>query len=236
MLPVLAADRQRRWLLLADGGLRLREAFADGLPLDSWAEILVAYADLQLSLAGHVDELLQIGARNRRLALLPTLYDDLLAEREWLLLDQPEGLTEGELQRLLAAAPHVQELCERLSAYAVPASLHHNDLHDANIFAAHGRYLFFDWGDSSISHPFFSLRTAFANIENRFGLSENDPLFERLAQAYWRRWTAYESEERLSTVSNCITRNFSGEKRVLKDKISIPITRPFSSKSSMMPG
>jgi hypothetical protein len=194
---VLHTDTGRGWMLLADGGQRLRERFKAGLAMSAWMEILAEYADLQIGLAGHVDELLALGARDRRLSLLPALYQALLADTEWLLLDQPDGLTSSEYQRLLRAGPQVSALCERLAAYAIPESLHHNDLHDGNIFIKNGRTLFFDWGDSSIAHPFFSLRTVFVSIENSFGLEEDDPIFAEYAQAYLRPWTKYESEANL---------------------------------------
>ena len=77
-------------------------------------------------------------------------------------------------------------------------SLHHNDLHDANIFFADNRPLFFDWGDSSIAHPFFSLRTVFVIIEYSFDLEEGDPFFDDLAQAYLQPWTIHETAENLT--------------------------------------
>ncbi len=204
---VLAADAKKGWFLMADGGQTLRHAFR--LPgrgrsrtaptVDSWRAILIRYAGLQIDLTAHVNELLQLGAPDQRLAIFPDLYHDLLAEQEYLLIDQPDGLTTVEYERLLAAAPQVTALCQELSAYNIPMSLHHNDLHDANIFFADSHPLFFDWGDSSIAHPFFSLRTVFVSIEYSFGLDEADPFFAELAQAYLQPWTVMETQANLIT-------------------------------------
>ena len=120
-----------------------------------------------------------------------------MAEREYLHIDQPDGLTTAEYERLLEATPRVAALCAELAAYHIPMSLHHNDLHDANIFYAAGRPLFFDWGDSSIAHPFFSLRTTFVIIEYSFDLEEGDPFFAELAHAYLRPWTVVETAGKL---------------------------------------
>jgi hypothetical protein len=45
-----------------------------------------------------------------------------------------------------------------------------------------------DWGDSSISHPFFSLVVTFRFLEERSGLRPNDPWFARLRDAYLEPW------------------------------------------------
>ena len=138
-----------------------------------------------------------MGVRDRRTAKLPALYQELLEEKEWLLIDQPDGLTTAEYRRLVALAPNVEVMCRQLTAYAVPDSLHHNDLHDANVFYNDGDIKFFDWGDSSIAHPFFSLRTAFVIIEYIFDLGEDDPVFDDFARAYLRPFAKFESEENL---------------------------------------
>jgi hypothetical protein len=194
---VLYADTERSWLLLADGGQQLRAQFQAGLPMSTWHDILAEYATLQMDLVAHVDDLLALGTRDRRLSLLPSLYEALLVDKEWLLLDETNGLTTADYERLQQAVPHVAALCEQLAAYSIPESLHHNDLHDANVFVKNGRTLFLDWGDASIAHPFFSLRTVFVSMEIRFDLAEDDPAFEPYAHSYLQPWRQYESEVNL---------------------------------------
>jgi len=48
----------------------------------------------------------------------------------------------------------------------LPPTVQHDDLHVGNVCARAGRTLFLDWGDTSISHPFFSLVVAFWNAED----------------------------------------------------------------------
>ena len=194
---VLAIDAERRWMLMVDGGQRLRDAFRAGLAVDSWSQILAKYALLQQTLSNHVEELLLFGVRDRRLSVLPGLFTELLSKREFLLIDRSGGITSSEYQRLLDRRPRVSEMCRQLAGFNIPASLHHNDLHDANIFIDKDSYLFFDWGDSSVSHPFFSLRTVFVSIENTFGLQEEHHIFEDLASDYLDAWRDYKSKEDL---------------------------------------
>ena len=195
--PVLGIDTGQGWMLMGDGGQTLREQFRAGPGMSSWHDVLTLFAALQIDLVGRIDELLQMDVRDRRLDLLPQRYTELLEEREWLMIGQPGGLTPLEYQRLIVATPFVVDMCQALATFAIPHSLHHNDLHDGNIFAENGRYLFFDWGDSSISHPFFSLRTVFVSVENTFGLEEDDPIFDVLARSYLRPWRRYATEVHL---------------------------------------
>ena len=197
ILEVLAIDAERGWMLMADGGQTLRMAFKKGLDRRTWDEVFALYAGLQIDLASRVDELLGMGVRDRRTLKLPMLYKKLLQEEEWLLIGQPDGLTTAEYQRLLNAVPQVEALCQELAAFGIFDSLHHNDLHDANVFYNDGEITFFDWGDSSIAHPFFSLRTAFVIIEYIFDLEEDDPVFDNLARAYLRPFAQFKTEEYL---------------------------------------
>ncbi|MEM7034175.1 MAG: phosphotransferase [Chloroflexota bacterium] len=208
-LQVLGSDLQKGWMLLPDGGLRVREAFSQHLTLEHWTDIVAKYAKLQIALSDKIDDLLAFGTRDRRLAVLPTLYENLLADTDLLLLDQEDGISVQVYQRLVASIPQVTQMCQQLDKYAVPASLHHNDLHDGNMFVQDEQFIFFDWGDSSISHPFFSLRTAFVSVENTFGLVEDDAFFENLADAYLKPWSRFETQANLRTTYDLARRLWS---------------------------
>ena len=199
MPKILAADLQRGWLLMADGGKRLREVIRIPEDIQHWENLLPIYAELQIKLSSRIQELLAMGIPDRRLAILPALYEQLLADRSVLLINQPGGLTQSEYQRLQNLTGHFAALCSRLLDFPIPESIHHGDFHDGNIFFNHGSYIFFDWGDSSAAHPFFSLRTAFVSIENTLHLEENAPVFKKLGDAYLEPWTRFVSREHLTT-------------------------------------
>jgi hypothetical protein len=46
------------------------------------------------------------------------------------------------------------------------------------------RFIFVDWGDSCVSHPFYSLRTVLVSAEISLGLEENSPDLQPLRNAY----------------------------------------------------
>jgi hypothetical protein len=191
--PVLAVDESRGWLLMADGGIRLREVIRADRDLGHWERILPTYAKVQMALAHHVTELLAMGVPDRRLWQFPQLYEQLLADLPELGVDSAEALTAGQYQQLQAAIPYVSALCAELADYPIPATLHHGDLHDGNIFLRGNRPLFFDWGDASISHPFVSLRTVFVSVEISFDLPDGGAIDLPFRDAYLRAWTEYAS-------------------------------------------
>ena len=199
-LPVLAAELEQGWLLLPDGGGRLREILKIDQDLTRWETILTRYAELQIHLANRSAELLALGAPDRRLEQLPSEISRLLADEAGLLIDQTGGLNSQQLTRLKSLQPRLVELCQTLAEFPIPASLNHGDFHDGNIFIQADRTLFFDWGDCSLSQPFFSLRTVSVSLENTLGIEENTPEFKRLLDAYLEPWGTFapRSELRLA--------------------------------------
>jgi hypothetical protein len=153
---LLAVDLDRGWMLMRDGGERLRETVERERDLRRWLEVLPDYAGVQIDLAQHADELVGLGAPDRRLATLAAQYEHLL--------DELDSRTGGDLRRLRRLVPRVAEMCDGLSRYGVPETIQHDDLHDGQIFVRDGRYLFFDWGDACVSHPFFSMAVTLEGV------------------------------------------------------------------------
>jgi hypothetical protein len=168
---LLATDLERGWMLQADGGTRLREA---GLDAGFWEEVLPRYAELQLAAAADRGLLLEAGAPDRTLAALPALY---------------ERLVEDEPAELRALAPRVAEVCASLAAHGLPETIQHDDLHDGQVFLRDGGFRIIDWGDSCVSHPFFTLTVTLRGLARRLELPEATPELDRFRDAYLEPWT-----------------------------------------------
>jgi hypothetical protein len=202
VLTPLAVEPVQGWLLLPDGGARLRDALRSEQSHYRWLDILPAYAQLQIELTDCTAKLLALGAPDRRLAVLPGLYADLLQNHAALRIDQPEGIARDEYDKLLQITPAVARRCAHLAAYGLPESLHHGDFHDGNIFLQPMGFYIFDWGDCSLAHPFFSLRTVFVSLEISLGWDtaesypgpESHPgrmPYAQLLDAYLAPWTHF---------------------------------------------
>jgi hypothetical protein len=146
---LLAADVQLGWMLMADGGERLREVIERERDLGRWLDVLPCYAGLQIDMTEDSDRLVALGLPDRRLAILASDYEELLG--------RVDTVTDSEMRRLRALVPTITAHCEQLASAGVPETIQHDDLHDGQIFVCDGRYVFFDWGDACVSHPFFSM-------------------------------------------------------------------------------
>jgi hypothetical protein len=142
---------------------------------------------------------LTLGIPDHRLAILPSLYFELLADEESLMIDQDKGLTSSEFQSLNDKASRFEQICTGLAAFGIPDSLNQCDFHDGNVLIKNGRITFFDWGDASVTHPFVSLRTFFVSIEISLQLDDYSftPEMETLLNLYLEPWLKFASRDEL---------------------------------------
>ena len=187
---VVDIDAGRGWMLMRDAGRRFREVVLTRADLRHWELALPRYAELQLAAAPLADELLALGVPDSRLSVLPGQLRAVLA--------QPvRGLEPEEQERLLAALPRFEDMCRELATYGIPETIQHDDLHDGQVFLHDGRYLFFDWGDSCVTHPFQSLVVAMRALVYRLELPPGGPDILRLRDAYLEPFGAYGSHHDL---------------------------------------
>jgi hypothetical protein len=159
--PLLAVDRDRGWMLMADAGRRLSELVAAEGDVSRWLDVLPAYGRLQVDLAGSAADLVALGAPDMRLAVLPARFAALLDELDALDgHDRPPDV----MRRLRAAVPRVAALCEELAGHGIPETIQHDDLSDGAVYVHDGRYRILDWGDACVSHPLFSMSVTLEGV------------------------------------------------------------------------
>jgi Ser/Thr protein kinase RdoA (MazF antagonist) len=183
VVPVVLAIHPRDpWMLLADGGAKLRDVLSGPALLDAWAGVLPRYAELQVRLLGRDAGLLACGTPDRRLDHLP---DDLRRT-----LDDQRIVAPATAERLRALLHAMTACADELASSGIGATAQHDDLHDANVLRSDARTVVFDWGDSSLTHPFLSLGVLLRAAAHRAGLATDDPAIVRLRSAYLEPWTA----------------------------------------------
>ena len=199
MPELIAVDIARGWMIMRDGGEQLRASIRPTQNIKPWEPVITRYAELQIGLSGHVDEILALGIPDHRLASLPPLYSQLLTDEKSLMIGQEKGLTADEFQKLQNLKSRFEQICTELAAFGIPESLNHGDFHDGNVLIKDGRITFFDWGDADVTHPFVSLRTFFVSIE--MALELDDYAFTAkmaaLLERYLEPFHKYASEDDL---------------------------------------
>ncbi|MGA9396933.1 MAG: phosphotransferase [Anaerolineaceae bacterium] len=180
---LLKIDLSRGWILMGDSGIPLRTFIKADKNVDRWHDIVTLYVRLQKEMVSHVDKILHLGVFDRRLESLPEKFELLVSDQSGMLLDQHGGLTSDEYQRLKSMRENFRQMCAELSAYGIPATLHHDDFHDGNVFLQGNHVIFTDWGESAIAHPFFTLVVMLRGVENSLDLTP-----EALEVASVRKW------------------------------------------------
>jgi hypothetical protein len=108
---------------------------------------------------------------------MPGRFDEALAATAGALDAERHG-------RVAALRPVFARWCDELAASAVPASLDHNDLHDANILPRGGGTRFYDWGDSVVAHPLAALLVPIRVAADILGADAGDRRVTALRDAY----------------------------------------------------
>lgn len=199
MPQLVAADAKRGWMLMRDGGEQLRASIRPTKDIKPWEPVIRRYSELQIGLIDHVTQILSLGIPDHRLIVLPSLYEQLLADEASLMIGQEKGLTVDEFRQVREQLPRFKEICAQLAAYGIPETLNNGDFHDGNILLKGGRITFFDWGDATVTHPFVSLRTFFVSIEISLGLDDYSftPEMSALLDIYLEPWQKFASKEDL---------------------------------------
>jgi hypothetical protein len=166
VLTPVAADADRGWILLPDGGPWL--ASVEGL-----GAALVEYGRLQRELEPHVGAMLALGVPDMRPAAMPVRFGEAL--------EAAGGGDPATLRRIAAMEPIVRGWCERLAASPLSPSIDHNDLHPRNVLVDdEGVIRYYDWGDSVIAHPFAAALVPLGMVRRALG----DGALERARDAY----------------------------------------------------
>ncbi|MEU6813664.1 hypothetical protein [Streptomyces sp. NPDC046860] len=194
-VPLIARHPDEHWMLSLDiGEARVVEEDLTEEHLPIYQRALGSYARMQRHLAGETDALLALGVPDRRPAALPGLYEEILDDTYWLAGDLDGGIGEADRRRLRAYAPRFRETCEELAAAALPDTLLNVDWWHGNLsFRDHGDVMF-DWAESVVGHPLYSLTT----IDRVTEVGAMPEFFrDALARTYLDAWREFASPAEL---------------------------------------
>jgi len=162
--PVALAP-ERGWMLLDDFG---KAPDAD-VSLEQQVLLMQDYARLQIDSSKKIPVLLAAGFKDRRLDVLLSQIEPLLTDE--LALQQ---LNPDEREKINKIAPRLRDLLIELMSLPIPPAMLHGDLHAGNVLIKENTFLYFDWTDAAISHPFFDMLYVFRRVDDteRMALQE----------------------------------------------------------------
>ena len=102
-----------------------------------------------------------------------------------------ETLSPDEHARLRGLAGRIGALSAQLDGFGIPTSVDHSDLHSGNVLAPGDRFVFFDWHEAAVTHPFFSMVVAMRWVAHNHGVEPGSRQEARLHDAYLDAWAGH---------------------------------------------
>jgi len=192
---VFAIESKRHWMLMEDAGQLLSDVAQIDTDMGPLERMLPLYARIQIESVNYLEEFKELGCPDRRLDKLSILLEKILEDKSSLLLGQEDGVSYAEYEKIWKLTEKISTACTELRSYNIPETLHHDDLHTSNIAVTGQRYMFVDWAESGLTHPFFSLGVLLRQMKRLKGFDFGPSSL--LCQSYLEPWTRYEPMERL---------------------------------------
>jgi hypothetical protein len=189
VIEVLALHPTNPWMLVAEGGKKIRDAYSGDDFLRAWHDVLPRYAQLQAAATPHVRAILGFGTPDHRATPLVAGFAEAIANEPVLSGERSDRITEDERRALVELRPMLNDALSAMAALGVEDTLQHDDLHHGNVLVHDGRAVIFDWGDACVSHPFLTLAVTlrFAAAATRH--APEDAEIVALRDAYLEPWS-----------------------------------------------
>ena len=189
---VLAVDEARAWSLTADAGAALRVVVPVEERWDLWARLLARYAEAQLRVAAHADDVVATGVPLVTPERMPALLRSLVEELSSVAVEDG-GLDDETRHRLDERAGALDAGFAELGAAGLPSSIQHDDLHGGNVCITAGAAAVakvIDWGDASWGFPLGTMLVTLDAIAGNASCAVDDPRVVRVRDAYLEPFTA----------------------------------------------
>ncbi|MBP9777706.1 MAG: phosphotransferase [Rickettsiaceae bacterium] len=195
---IIATNKDLRCFLMLDAGHRLRNILKDCFNQSLLCQALDKYSYIQKVSIPEINLFLDIGLPDWRLDKLPVLYNDLVSKAQLL---KSDGLTDLELKQLCNLHNKFETTCDLLNYYKIPATLDHCDFHDGNVLVDDANITIIDWGETVITHPFFSLISFLNNIAHGYNLKDKDDKYIQLENACFANWANHHKLDEIINIA-----------------------------------
>lgn len=192
---VLANHPEKSWILMREIDGKILETQGDIYP---WEAALNQWAKFQISAIEHCPDLIACGWVDLGVKHITQTLDQLFDPSLRIPINNGKNSANPEFLKLLPFVPKLKKVLEQLRGLNIPDTLVHGDLSPRNIYIRDQGFVYFDWSDTCISHPFFDLIRFLYEIEK--DLPDVAEARSLIRNAYLAPWTIYAPMEKL--VSN----------------------------------
>jgi len=189
------------FLMTSCGDESLRHLFKKQIDLNMLSTGILNYTHIQRTLENRLSQLIALGIPDWRLENFSSFYQQLIQQEKLLISD---GLSEKEINKLNESYKTCVNLCEALSKYQLPETINHCDFHENNMLLNKhtGEISIIDWGETVISHPFFSLNGCLWNITYFNQIKQTDTMYIKLQKQCIAPWLDLYEEKHLIDALN----------------------------------
>jgi hypothetical protein len=196
---LVGVDRGRNWMIMHDFGETRLNELDDGYR----RRAVRTFARLQEASSGLAEKWRGLGCNA---AGPPGMIPDLerLLGETAILRCGPDALSDDEIESLIGAVPVLADRCVRLSDSSIPVTIHNEDFRSDNVVWHDNSFIFFDWSNTAVTHPFFSMNYFLNRMKRPDGTSSlrwkvllEDPARQALRDAYLEAWHDYAGMDEL---------------------------------------
>jgi hypothetical protein len=198
--PPLAVDSQRNWLLMNDH----RSLGYTDLPESGYANATTAFAELLINSKDHLPAWKDLNCPDYSLETIESFSRDFATHLE-LINAGDLALKSEQSDTLVAYIKEWGALCSSLADFDFPLTLVDLDFNTSDIAYSSDSYKFFDWQETVISHPFFTVLNLFDHLRRpreyqevpTVEVSKEELNCDVLQDAFLTPFNVFESDERV---------------------------------------
>lgn len=226
---LLATNPDKNWLLMREIDGEILEKVGDKAgdkvgdkvgDIFYWQSALSDWAKLQISAMQYRQHLIGLGWLDLGLEEIPRQIGQLFYQNSGQAWVGGESFGRSQLWQLLPLLPMVPKfkaVCQQLSQLGIPDTLVHGDLSPRNIYVRDRGFVYFDWSDTCISHPFFDLIRFLYEIET--DLPHVPDARSRIRNAYLEPWTIYAPMEQLISTFELVSETLVSLYEIIRDRL-----------------
>ncbi|KTD71211.1 phosphotransferase [Legionella tucsonensis] len=197
-IPTIIAENKQLccFLMISCGDMTLRHLFKEKVDSALLNKGVLNYTKIQRTVENTIPQLIDLNMPDWRIGKIPLLYRELIDQEELLISD---GLSKEEITELKNAYEFGATLCESLSKYQISETMNHCDFQENNMVLNQktGNISIIDWGETVITHPFFSLSGCLWNMTYFHGIKPSNKIYEDFQRQWISPWLDLHQEQDL---------------------------------------